>query len=141
MIDKLRDLFRTHGITEYDVKDITTIVNRLLMITPSFETYYRLRDVLTEHLETEPDILKLTTFQGLQTDLARCVVLIAISPEILLTAPRRKFSHIARGTEEGGKIRAQIHCLEHERNDIPICPLPLNFLKEMFSHAMISRGL
>ena len=129
LIGKLKDLFQTHGITEYDVKDVATVVNRLLMITPSFETYYRLRDVLTEHLETEPDILKLTTFQGLQTDLARCVVLIAILRKHC-SQPLGGNSLILReAPKKVVKIRAQIHCLEHDRNDIPDLPSPPQFFE------------
>ena len=117
--EQLNQLFCTHGIEEYDVNTVASVVNRLLAITPFFETYYHLKDVLTEHLETEPDILKLTTCDGLQTDLARCVVLIAILRKHC-SQPLGGHSLILReAPKDVVKVRAQIHCLEHERDDIP----------------------
>ena len=122
--DQLRELFQTHGIIEYGVKDVATIVDRLLKITPFFETYYHLKDVLTDHLETEPDILKLTTFDGLQTDLARCVVLIAILRKHCLQPLGGHSLILQKAPKKVIKVKAQVHCLEHERNDIPDLPSP-----------------
>ena len=122
--EQLNELFRTHRIEEYDVNTVAKVANQLLTVTPSFETYYNFKDVLTEHLETEPDILKLTTCYGLQTDLARCVVLIAILRKHCLQ-PLGGHSLILReAPKEVVRVRAQIHCLEHGRNDIPDLPTP-----------------
>lgn len=122
--DELKKLFETHKIIEYSVKDIATIVDRLLRITPSFETYYHLKDVLIEDLETEPDILRLTTCDGLQTDLARCVVLIAILRKHCLQPLGGHSLILKKAPRKVIEVRAQIHCLEHERNDIPDLPSP-----------------
>lgn len=127
--DHLRELFNRHGIVEYSVNDIATVAEKLLSLTPSFETYYRLQDVLSEHLETEPDVIQLTTHNGLQSDLARCITLIAVLRKhcaqplgghslILKEAPRQVV-----------QVRAHVHALEHTRDDIPVLPCPPEFFE------------
>ena len=98
---------------------VATIADRLLQITPSFETYYRVNDVLWEHLESDPDVIRLSTYHGLQSDLRamhnvdRCAcgstVLSRLGGHslILREAPKQVI-----------RIRAQIHELEHTRDDI-----------------------
>ena len=127
--EQLKKLFNAHGIVEYDVNTVARIADQLLRITPSFETYYRVKDVLPEQLETDPDVIRLTTYNGLQFDLARCILLIAILRKhcsqplgghslILREAPRQVI-----------QVRAQIHILEHERDDIPTLPSPPEFFE------------
>ena len=122
--EHLNELFHTHGIEEYDVNTVVTIANRLLQITPHFETYYRLKDVLADHVETEPDVLKLITCDGIQTDLARCIVLIAILRKHCLQPLGGHPLILREAQNETIKVRARIHCLEHERNDIPDLTYP-----------------
>lgn len=127
--DHLKKLFHAHGIVEYDVNTVARIADRLLTITPSFETYYRLRDVLTENVETDPDILRLTTHDGLQSDLARCVTLIAILRKHCLQ-PLGGHSLILRETPmQVIKVKAKVHELEHERDDLPPLPCPPEFFE------------
>ncbi len=125
----LRELFNRHGIVEYSVNDIATVAEKLLSLTPSFETYYLVKDVLSEHLETDPEVIRLRTHHGLQSDLARCIMLIAILRKhcsqplgghslILREAPKRVI-----------QVRAQIHELEHTRDDIPTLPCPPEFFE------------
>lgn len=127
--EQLKELFDAHGIVEYSVNDVVRIVEQLLNITPSFETYYRVKDVLSERLETDPDVIRLTTHKGLQSDLARCIILIAILRKhcsqplgghslILREAPRQII-----------QVKAQIHYLEHERDDILTLPYPPEFFE------------
>jgi hypothetical protein len=126
---QLRWLFSATGIVEYDANTVATIVDRILQLTPSFETYFRIRDVLTEELTTEPDILRLCSGTRLQSDLARCVVLIAIlrchcqepvSDHLLIL--RRVPDRIIR-------VRAIIHMLEHERDDMGMPPTPPEYFE------------
>jgi len=127
--EHLRRIFTENGIVEYDVNTVARVAEQLLRITPSFETFYRVRDVLSDHLETDPDVIRLTTYDGLQSDLARCVTLIAILRKhcsqplgghslILREAPRQII-----------QIRAQIHDIEHTRDDIPVLPRPPEFFE------------
>ena len=125
--DQLRELFNAHGIVEYDFNTVAKIVNQLLAITPSFETYYRVKDVLSEHLKTDPDVIRLATHDGLQSDLARCITLIAILRKHC-SQPLGGHSLILReAPKQVIQVRAIIHELEHSRNDIPALPEPPDF--------------
>lgn len=118
----LRELFNRHGIVEYSVNDIATVAEKLLSLTPSFETYYRVKDVLWEQLETDPDVIRLTTHNGLQSDLARCIALIAILRKHC-SQPLGGHSLILReAPKQVIQVRAQILELEHTRDDIPALP-------------------
>lgn len=121
---QLEKLFSTHGMKEYDVNTVATVVNRLLEVTPSFETYYQLVNVRAEPLETEPDILKLTTSDVLKEDLARCVVLIAILRKHCSQPLGGHFLILRNVPKDVIKVRAQIHDLKHHRNDISDLPSP-----------------
>ncbi len=123
-ITQLKKLFSTHGIKEYDVATVSTVVDRLLQVTPSFETYYQLVNVLPEPLETEPDIFELTTSDALKEDLARCVVLIAILRNYCSETIGGHFLILRNVPKDVIKVRAQIHDLEHHRNDISDLPSP-----------------
>lgn len=125
----LRELFKKHGIFEYSVNDIATVAEKILSLTPFFETHYRVMDILSENLETDPDIIRLTTHNGLQADLARCVTLIAVLRKhcfqplgghslILREAPRQVI-----------QVKAHIHELEHTRDDITVLPCPPEFFE------------
>ena len=127
--NQLKKLFKTHGIVEHDENTVAKVANRLLANTPSFETYYRLKDVLTEHLETNPDIIGLTTYDGLQFDLARCVTLIAILREHCSQPLGGHFLILREAPKQVIKVRAQIHEIEHDRNDIPDLPCPPEFFE------------
>ena len=127
--NQLRKLFNAHGIVEYDVNTVVRIVNQFLSITPSFETYYRVKDVLSDNLETDPDVIRLITHKGLQSDLARCITLIAVLRKhcsqllgghslILKEAPKQMI-----------QVRALIHDLEYTRDDIPALPRPPDFFE------------
>lgn len=122
--EQLKALFDAHGIVEYDVNTVAKIANQLLSITPSFETYYRIKDILTEDLETDPDVIRLTTHEGLQSDLARCIMLIAVLRKHC-TQPLGGHSLILRQVpRQIVQIRAQIHDFDHSRDDIPALPCP-----------------
>ncbi|GIW56403.1 MAG: hypothetical protein KatS3mg082_2807 [Nitrospiraceae bacterium] len=122
--EQLTRLFNRNGIDRYAVNDVATVVNRLLQRTPTFETNFCVREVLDENLTTEPDILQLCSGSRLKSELARCVVLIAIlrqhcqdlihdHPLVLRYAPDRII-----------RVRALIHELEHQRDDLRSLPSP-----------------
>lgn len=120
----LREVFNRHKIVEYSVNDIATVAEKLLSLTPSFETYYQVKDVLSEHLETDPDVIRLTTHDGLQSDLARCITLIAILRKYC-SQPLGGYSFILReAPKQVIRVRVHIHELEHSRDDIPALPCP-----------------
>ena len=127
--ESLRALFSAHGIVEYDVNTVAMIADRLLKITPSFETYYRVNDVLCEHLESDPNVIRLTTYDGLQSDLERCITLIAVLRKHCFQ-PLGGHSLILReAPKQVIRIRAQIHWLEHTRDDVRALPAPPEFFE------------
>jgi hypothetical protein len=127
--DQLKGLFHHHGVVEYDVNTVAKVTDRLLALTPSFETYYRVKDVLADSLDTSPDIIKLTTHNGLQSDLARCVLLIAILRKHC-RQPLAGHSLILRSAPSAlVKVRAQIHEIVHERDDLPALPSPPDYFE------------
>jgi hypothetical protein len=120
--EQLQRVFSENGITEFSVNDVSQVITRLLKLTPSFETFFRIRDVLTEDLATEPDVISLCSGDKLQSDLGRCIVLIAILRHhcnepvvdhslILPSAPRKIV-----------QVRARIQILEHDRDDMSTPP-------------------
>ncbi len=127
--DKLIALFNAHGIVEYDANTVARIPSRILAITPSFESYYQVKDVLSEHLETDPDVIRLTAHDGLQSDLARCITLIAVLRKHC-SQPLGGHSLILReAPKQVIQVRAHIHELEHSRDDIPALPFPPEFFE------------
>ncbi|HUJ08532.1 MAG TPA: hypothetical protein VL171_00760 [Verrucomicrobiae bacterium] len=127
--DQLKRLFAANGIVEYDVNTVASVVDRLLQLTPSFETYFRIRDVLTEDLTTQPDILRLCAGAGLQSDLARCVVLIAILRRHCHEPVSDHSLILRRAPGRTIRVRALIHELEHERYDLTAYPSPPNYFE------------
>ncbi|MBC2748823.1 MAG: hypothetical protein HGJ95_00375 [Desulfobacteraceae bacterium] len=120
--DQLKRLFDAQGIVEYDVHTVATVVDRLLQLTPSFETFFSIQDVLTENLTLEPDVLRLCIGNGLRSDLARCVVLIAI---LRTYCPQDAHEHslILRNVDGRTlRVRAQIYEVEHNRTDLAVLP-------------------
>ena len=119
----LQKAFQKNGIVEYDVNTVAPVAERLLSLTPSFEAYFRVQDVLLRQLETKPSLLSLTIGQNMAEDLGRCVVLMAIL--------RRHCGGVAdnqrlivRSSAGFGEIyvRAIIHDIEHARDDMDLVP-------------------
>lgn len=127
--DSLRELFNKHGVVEYSINDIATVAEKLLSLTPSFESYYRVMDVLLEHLETDPDVIQLTDHDGLQSDLARCITLIAILRKHCSQSIGCHSLILREAPRQAVQVRAHIHELEHSRDDISILPCPPEFFE------------
>lgn len=125
----LKKLFKMHGIVEYDVNTVATITEKLLTITPSFEAHYQVEDVLPENLATEPDIINLIVHDCLRSDLVRCIILIAVLRKYC-SLPLGEHSLVLRkAPKQVVQVRAQIHDLEHNRDDIPDLPCPPEFFE------------
>ncbi|MBU4174462.1 MAG: hypothetical protein KKB90_01985 [Actinobacteria bacterium] len=124
--EHLRLLFSHHGIQEYDINTVAAVINRLLQHTPSFETYYRVRDTLSEDLSTSPDVMQFCTGHGLQTDLARCILLLAILRKHCQGDILQNALILKHCPERTIRVRALVHEIEHERDDqlsdVPIPP-------------------
>ncbi|MDR1828186.1 MAG: hypothetical protein LBR29_07640 [Methylobacteriaceae bacterium] len=118
----LRELFNEHGIAEYTVNDIAVLAEKLLSLEQSFESYHRVEDVLTDHVETVPDVIRLIAHDCLQTNLQRCVTLIAVLRKHCAQPLGGHSLILKQAPERVIQVRACIHDLEHSRDDIP--PLP-----------------
>lgn len=127
--ERLKELFAAHGIVEYSVNDIARVVDRLLSMTPSFEAFFLVKDVLADDLTTEPDILKLCSGTRLQSDLARCIVLIAILRQHCREPLRDHSLILRRAPGRTVAVRALIRVLEHERCDIGGTPEPPEYFE------------
>jgi hypothetical protein len=127
--DQLKSMFAANGIIEYDVNTVAMVVDSLLMLTPSFETYFSIRDVVAEELTTEPDILRLCSGTRLQSDLARCVVLIAIIRQHCQAPVRDHSLILQRAPGRTVRVRALIHMLEHQRDDLGAMPVPPEYFE------------
>lgn len=129
--EQLRRLFAANGLEgrHYNFNTVAYVVDRLLQLTPSFETYFSIRDVLAEEVSTEPDILRLCSGTKLQSDLARCVVLIAILRHHCQEPVCDHSLILRRAPGKTVKVRARIEVLEHERADLGKMPLPLEYFE------------
>ena len=114
----LRQLFSQHGIEEFDVNTVAIVVTRLLMHAPSFETYFRVQDVLMEDVSTAPDVLQLCCGNGLQSNLARCLVLIAILRKHYGEDILDHALILRRSPGRSVHVRALVHAVEHEHDGL-----------------------
>lgn len=127
--NQLKEIFARHGIVEYSVNDIATVAEKLLSLTPSFETHYQVVEVLSERLETSPDVIQLLAQDSLKSELARCITLIAVLRKHC-SQPLGSHSLVLREAPmQTIQIRAQIHDIEHSRADIPALPCPPDFFE------------
>lgn len=127
---ELKRLFSEKGIQEYDANTVGLLADELLKKTPSFETYFRIRDVLPSDFSTLPDLLSIHTSDALSTELARCVIIIAILrshcrkailDHNLIVKPWRGTTIV--------QVRAQIHDIETTRDDLLPLPVPPEFFE------------
>lgn len=126
----LRELFKSCGVIEYDVNTVALVAENLLSLTPHFETDFKIQDVLFETASTDPDLLSIATYENMASELARCVVLFALLREhcrnpivdhALVVRPWQGHTMV--------QVRAIIHDLEHERNDVEAIPEPPDFFE------------
>ena len=123
--NNLRNLFVSNGMVYADFNTIATVVDTLLQLTPSFEDYFSVSDVLTDRLLVDPDILKLPARNALQLDLVRCLILIAILRQYCGDAIRDHFLILRFAPEPVVTVQAKIELIEHDRddlNELPMCP-------------------
>jgi hypothetical protein len=128
--DELKRLFSEKSIQAYDPNTVGLLAADLLKKTPGFETCFRMRDVLTSEVSTLPDLLSIHTGEALSSELARCVVIIAILRSHC-THPVLDHNLIVkpwRGTNVV-QVRAQIHDIDTTRDDLMPVPVPPEFFE------------
>ena len=127
--DQLKRLFAANGIVEYDVNTVAQVVDRLLRLTPSFETYFSIKDILADEVTTEPDVLRLCCGPQLQSDLARCVILIAILRKHCREPVRDHSLILRKAPDTTIRVRALIHDFDHDRADLEPLPTPPEYFE------------
>ena len=127
--NELRRLFSTHGIVEYDVNTVAQVAERILSLTPSFETHFRVQDALVEGLTTIPDVLQLCAGPNLQTDLARCIVLVAVLRRYSGSEAEGHTIVLRETPDRVVRIRGLVHDLEHERDDLGTVASPPDYFE------------
>jgi hypothetical protein len=116
--DKLRQLFSHAGIQEYDFNTVAAAIDGLLQHTPSFETYYRLRDALHDNLSIAPDVVQFFTGKGLRTDLAKCLLLLAILRKHCTEGILQNALILSKCSGRTVGVRAQVYEVESDRADL-----------------------
>ena len=116
--DELTQFFVSHGIFEYDANTVATIVDKLLIKSEFFETRYMVRDILYECLETHPDITQQITRNVLQSDLERCLILMAVLRKYCPQQTRGDSLMLRKAPEQTIKIRTRIFEIQHARENI-----------------------
>ena len=122
--DQLTQFFNTNGIIEYTANDVFSVVNHFLQLTPYFETYFKVRDVLAEQTVTDPDILGPNSGANLQSNLTQCVVLIAILRGYCQSPILDHFLIIRHAPSRIVQVRALVRKLKDNRNDLNEIPKP-----------------
>ena len=125
--DQLTQFFNTNGISDYAANDIVLVVNKLLQLTPYFETYFKVRDVQAKQVVTDPDILGPNFGANLQSNLTQCVVLIAILRGYCQRPILEHFLILRHAPSRIVQVQALVHVLEHDRNDLNEIPKPPKF--------------
>lgn len=118
----LESLFAAHRIEHLTPRDVNEIVTWLLQL-PSFEERLGVRDVLTDSLSVKPDnVLELAAGNALQSELARCLILIAI---LRLHCGDPICNHcliLRRAPAPAVTVKAIIQDLDHSRDDLNELP-------------------
>lgn len=128
--NSLHELFASQGVEEYDVNTVALVAENLLRLTPHFETVFKIRDVLFEAPSTEPDLLSIPTYDNMASELARCVILFALLRKHCRN-PITEHAFVVRPWEGQTQVqvRALIHDLDHERDDMEAVPTPPDYFE------------
>lgn len=125
----IKEVFNIHGIEEYDANTVAKISDKILVSTTNFETYYQIKEVLYEKLDTEPDISSLIPHKGIQANLERCITLITI---LCKHCSQHLDAHTLILREAPSSVihvRTHIYEIEHTRDDVQDLPTPPEFLE------------
>lgn len=132
--DHLKALLRRHKIDAYNVKEIVTVVNKLLSRASLFEDHYQIKDVLYDRFEINPDVISPVTHTHLQSNLIRCIVLIAILSKYCRRSSGEYVLIMKNALGPRIQVKTIIEYLEHARDDISNLPhSPEIFESEMMA--------
>lgn len=125
--NQLADLLNRHRIVWFDANTVSRVIALLLNKAQSFESVYRVSDVLSENLGITPELIDVSTPEGLRSEVERLITLIAILRQECFQSLGSCSLIINRAIQSPlVHIRAQVCVLEHSRDDIPEIPYPPN---------------
>ncbi len=116
---QLSALLSANNIVEYDAPTLNTIVTKLLTFTPTFESHFGMVDVLSEDLELCPDIRQFSSHFSIQSDLARCMTMIAVLQKFATVSCSSHLLVLRNAPTQVVRVTANIQFIEHSRNDMP----------------------
>ena len=123
-LTKLKQFFDArHDIETLDGNTAITLVSPLLGKTKSFEAEYKINDVVTDNLSTDPDFIGLTINDSLQEDLRRSVALAAVVRKYCTQPIGGHLLMMKDAPESIIQLQAEI-VLQHYNKDIPALPIP-----------------
>ena len=117
---------KQHGIVEYSANDLVRVVGQLFSMAKSFEDDLGMRDLLLGDgaVTTSPDVLQLAAGVGSRACLGRCVVCLAVQQGYCSGGGAQHVLVLERAPATYVRVQAQVHVLEHERNDLQPLPEP-----------------
>ena len=118
----LKNLFAANGVEEYDANTVATVAERLLNHTPTLEERFGISDVLADGLLVEPDILGSSAGSALQSDLTRCLIIIAILRRYCRDATGDHLLILRWAPQPAVTVQARIEVIEHNRDDLMQLP-------------------
>ena len=127
--NSLRKLFAANRIEEFDFNTVAIVADTLLRLTPSFEDVFSVSDVLADSLSIDPDILGPSAGTALQSDLARCLILIAVLRRYCGDAIRDHFLILRCAPGPVVTVQAKIEEIDHNRDDLNELPTPPEIFK------------
>lgn len=120
----LSALFSHHKVREYDVNTVAPVIDRLLKKTPSFETYYRVRDISPDEFSAAPDIVQFCAGDALKDNLTRCILLMAILRKHSKGSIPQSVLMLNRCPKHTIHLRALVSGIKHDRDDLTGIPVP-----------------
>ena len=119
-------LLRQHGIVEYSANDLIAVVGRLISMAQSFEEDVGMWDVLLEDgaVVASPDVLQLAAGICSRACLGRCLVCLAVQQGYCSGGAAQHVLVLRRAPATCVRVGAQVHALDHERDDLRPLPEP-----------------
>ena len=117
--ENLKILFAKMKLYDYDINTISSIIDGVLKKTTSLEEHFKVKDILFEDLSVLPNITTLVPTEGLQLNLKRSLVMFAILLQYCEESIQNYSYLLNKTSDKYIKISAQIHDIDHNRNDLP----------------------
>lgn len=121
----LNTLLSSRNVVEFDANTVGTVLDSLLWLTPTFENFFKLKDVLASGTKTTPDVLSVYSSERLNQELEREIILSALLRTSCRPPVNYHFLVVRRlNGSVDVNVSALVHDLEHQRDDLDPPPSP-----------------